>query len=396
MTIGGVQLDDRIAGALEYEATMGNCAADGLRPLAVAMPEMYDALLAIFGVTVARPELPRAEREMVTVAMLAALGEDAQHLTHHAEAALRHGAHPDELRALCRHVLVAAGLPRAMNALGIVNQLFAEQGVPPPAAQQRVVVGDHDTVVAHAGDSGPAVVLVYSAGTDWRMWEPVMTRLASNHRVFAFDVRGHGVSAGAAPPISVQQLGDDLITVLNELELPAAHLVGHAFGGAIALQGALDNPNLCESLVLLASVDRPSQGSGSQLIDASVGGVDARIAHTLPRWFTPHDLAHNSWGVRYARERIRRHQQPQWEAAWKLWEHFDVRARLGKLLKPVLLVAGEHDSVVSPRAVAAMAEHIPQATYRLLPGATHHQTFNCANAVTSAMEHFYDALYTRA
>jgi 3-oxoadipate enol-lactonase len=283
-----------------------------------------------------------------------------------------------------------------MNALGIVNQLFAEQRVAPPAAQQRVVVGDHDTVVAQAGDSGPAVVLVHSAGIDWRMWEPVMTRLASNHRLFAFDVRGHGVSASAAPPISVQQLSDDLITVLNELDLPAAHLVGHAFGGAIALQGALDNPNRCKSLVLLASVDRPAPGSGSQFVDAAVGGIDARIAHTVPRWFTSDDLAHNSWGVRYARERIRRHQQPQWEAAWKLWEHFDVRARLSGLGMPVLLVAGEHDSVVSPRSVAAMAERIPEATYRLLPAATHHQTFSCANAVTSAMDHFYDALCTRA
>jgi 3-oxoadipate enol-lactonase len=107
-------------------------------------------------------------------------------------------------------------------------------------------------------------------------------------------------------------------------------------------------------------------------------------------------LAHNSWGVRYARERIRRHQQPQWEAAWRLWEDFDVRARLGKLDMPVLLVAGEHDSVVPSRSVAAMAERIPGATYRLLPGATHHQTFSCANAVTLAMDHFYDALYTRA
>ncbi len=44
-----------------------------------------------------------------------------------------------------------------------------------------VRLGDHETVVASRGESGPAVLLVHALGLDWRMWDAVMPKLAVGH-----------------------------------------------------------------------------------------------------------------------------------------------------------------------------------------------------------------------
>ena len=59
--------------------------------------------------------------------------------------------------------------------------------------------------------------------------------------------------------------------------------------------------------------------------------MEAQVAPSLTRWFTPAALAADGWGVRYARECVRRGNPVDWAAAWRSFERLDVQDRLGSL-----------------------------------------------------------------
>jgi 3-oxoadipate enol-lactonase len=353
---------------------------------------MYDSLVAgVFGGPLTHPELPRAARETATVAMLAAMGGAEPQLASHVRAALHSGIAPDELRALAEHVSVYAGWPRALNALAVIDEVLAAAGVPAPVRLRGVRLADHETVVAQRGDGGPAVVLLHALGLDWRMWEPVMDRLANGRRVFAYDLRGHGRAAGAPSPFTMDDAADDLAGVLDALGLDRAHVVGLSYGGGIAQTAAVRHPGRFESLSLLATTDHPFPAFEDRARAAELEGMAAQIVPSLTRWFTPAALAIGAWGVRYARERVLRGDPRDWAAAWRAFEGLDVQGRLAGFEPPTLVLAGGADASTTPEIMSGIAARIPGSTYRELPGTPHMQTLETPEPVAEALDAFLPA-----
>ncbi|MCX5142773.1 alpha/beta fold hydrolase [Streptomyces sp. NBC_00338] len=386
-------MDQHARGRRAYEGLTGVPAEDALARIREQSPQMYATLVdyAAAGV-VTHAELGWAERELVTVAVLAALGGAEGQLATHTRAALHQGHAASELLALCEHVALYAGLPRALNALAVVDEVLTASGLPGPAALRTVRLGDHDTVVARRGDEGPPVLLVHSLGVDWRMWEPVMERLAAGRRVFAYDIRGHGAAAGAPAATGMSGLGTDLVAVLDALELERAHLVGLSVGGAIGQTAAVLHPGRIASLALLGAPDHPvPEAFESRARAAETEGMDAQIAPTLTRWFTPEALAENTWGVRYARERVRRFDPADWAATWRAYKTLDVRDRLRDLQAPTLVVAGELDAAAPPAFMSGVAGRIPGSVYRELPRAPHMQTLEQPGPLADILDAFLPA-----
>lgn len=235
-------------GRREYLALVGTDPDEALAGVRRQSPYLFETMLeGAFAGPLARPDLDRASREIATIAVVAALGGAERQLATHVNAAMRHGLAASEIVALCEHVSVYAGMPRALNALAVIDQVLAEAAVARPPTLQKVRLADHDTIVASAGDTGPAVVLVHALGLDWRMWEAVMARLAPGRRVFAYDMRGHGGAAGSPAPSTMDRVGADLIGVLDALGLERAHVVGLSYGGGIAQTAAVAHPDRFDS-----------------------------------------------------------------------------------------------------------------------------------------------------
>ncbi|KUL38876.1 alpha/beta hydrolase [Streptomyces sp. NRRL F-4489] len=97
-----------------------------------------------------------------------------------------------------------------------------------------------------AGNGAP-LVLLHGGFLDHRMWDDQIPALAPDHRVIAPDVRGHGASANATKPF---RYTDDLAALLRHLETGPAILVGVSMGGAIAVDTALEHPELVRALVV--------------------------------------------------------------------------------------------------------------------------------------------------
>lgn len=78
-----------------------------------------------YGEIISRPELVQRTRELVTVAVLAAMGGCEAQLQAHIPAALRAGATSTEVIAVLTHVTPYAGIPRTLNGLYLAKNIFA-------------------------------------------------------------------------------------------------------------------------------------------------------------------------------------------------------------------------------------------------------------------------------
>ncbi|HEY4018542.1 MAG TPA: alpha/beta fold hydrolase [Pseudonocardiaceae bacterium] len=382
-------MDDYQRGLREYAALIGGDAEQEQAGLRATSPELFDTLVRHgMGGILAGARLSRAQRELATVAIIATLGDAPRQLARHAIAALLHGITPDELRALCEHLVAYTGFPRALNALTVIDEALTEAGHPRPPALRRIRLRDHDTVVAQRGTAGPPVLLVHAIGLDWRMWQPVLDALAVGRRVFAYDVRGHGAAAGAATPGAMARVGTDLLDVLTALDLDAVHAVGLSYGGGVVQSAAVLAPERFASLSLLATTDQPFDAFADRAYAAEEEGMTAQIAPTLTRWFTPAGLAVNGWGVRYAREQVQRADVTDWAGAWRAFIDFPVRERYATLTMPALVLAGGADVSTDPDLMRGMAHRLPDARFQELPGAPHMLTLEAADQVIAALDEF--------
>jgi 3-oxoadipate enol-lactonase len=382
-------MDRRERGRRAYEGLIGGSPDEALAELRRRSPHLFETLLESgFAGPLARAELGRAERELATVAILAAIGGAEPQLAVHVRAALRLGIAPSELLALCEHVIAYAGFPRGLNAAAVVDDVVTKAGLARPPQLRTVRLADHDTTVAQVGADGPAVVLVHALGLDWRMWEPVMATLAEGRRVFAYDIRSHGSAAGSPVPFSMDDAARDLLAVLDAIGEDQAHVVGLSFGGGIAQTAAVRDPARFASLALLATTDHPFTAFESRARSAETDGMEAQVVPTLTRWFTPAALATDPWGVRYAREQVRHGVPADWAASWRAFEGLDVQGRLAGFDAPALVLVGEEDASTTPEIMAGIAERIPGSTFERLPNTPHMQTLERPELVAEALGGF--------
>ncbi|MBD5606695.1 MAG: alpha/beta hydrolase [Candidatus Eremiobacteraeota bacterium] len=93
------------------------------------------------------------------------------------------------------------------------------------------------TDVDRWGDRGPIVLCVHGITSSRKSWARLGERLAGSARTFAYDQRGHGDRASTPGPMTLARSLADLEEVAAELPGPVAVLVGHSWGGAVALLG---------------------------------------------------------------------------------------------------------------------------------------------------------------
>ncbi len=98
--------------------------------------------------------------------------------------------------------------------------------------------------------SGAPLLLLHGLGGGLLDWEPQVAPFSAHYRVLRLDVRGHGNSDKPSGLYRVEDFTGDAAAVLREAGAGPAHVVGLSMGGMIAMQLALDAPDLVRSLVL--------------------------------------------------------------------------------------------------------------------------------------------------
>jgi pimeloyl-ACP methyl ester carboxylesterase len=239
-----------------------------------------------------------------------------------------------------------------------------------------------------AHGSGDPLLLVAGTGYPGATWPPELIEpLAREHTVVTFDHRGTGGTPGDRGPYATRQFAADAVTLLDELGLVAAHVVGHSMGGRVAQWMALDHPDRVRSLVLAATgpgefrADRPvTRGVPVHTaVDLVTHGYEAYMAdHIAATFFTPEFvvarpervawLVRAFWDHRPSLEDYLRHVVARQE--------HQTADGLGDIAPPTLVLVGDRDTHVAGTGVhwdqsAFLAANIPGAELQVVPGAAH-------------------------
>ena len=108
-----------------------------------------------------------------------------------------------------------------------------------------------------AGEGEP-IVMIHGLGWDTRSWDNQFAEFAKQYKVIRYDMRGFGKSD--MPTDQPYAHADDLKALLDYLKIDAAHVLGHSFGGEIAINFALAYPKATRSLVLIEPDIQGAQG----------------------------------------------------------------------------------------------------------------------------------------
>ena len=230
-------------------------------------------------------------------------------------------------------------------------------------------VGDLETHYRVWGESNPnPVVLLHGWGSSAEALSPVAKVLEDRFRVYALDLPGFGWTPSAVTAWGTWEYASHVEAFMDRVSIPVASLVGHSFGGRIALALAAKWPDRVKNLVLVASAGiRPSRGS---LYRVKVGAAKlAKRLFSLPMWGR---LGERVLAEVYRRigSRDYRHAGPLRATLVKVVGE-DLRGILSSVRVPTLIIWGDRDQEVPFSSMEIMARGIAGSRLEVLEGAGH-------------------------
>jgi 3-oxoadipate enol-lactonase len=218
--------------------------------------------------------------------------------------------------------------------------------------------------------SGPPVVLVHGlGGTSAAIWKHVAGELARDFDVVTYDLRGTGSSGRPPGPYSLDDFVGDLRTLAEELELDRPALVGHSFGGTIALAYAARYPDDIAAVVSVGGpVVLPEQGRQAMRDRAEKVEREgmASVAETVATNGTaPSFRDRDPEGFDELVAMLAANDPATYAATCRVLAELDLRPELAAISAPVLLVAGDRDGVVPPSAGDEIEAALPNVAGRV-------------------------------
>ncbi len=222
-------------------------------------------------------------------------------------------------------------------------------------------------------EGAPVVVLTGSLGTDITMWRPQSDRLRAHFRTLRYEIRGHGRSEVPAGPYSIDDLGSDLLALLDRLEIERVSLCGLSIGGMISMWTAAYAPERIERVVLCCTSARlgPPESWHERAATVRAEGVGAVADAVLERWFTPGFRDAHPDVLEAMRQILAATPPEGYAGCCEAIAAMDLTGDLPSISAPTLVLAGEHDPSTPPEHGRRIAELIPGARFELVSNAAH-------------------------
>ena len=261
-----------------------------------------------------------------------------------------------------------------------------------------VVVNGSRLVYDRVG-CGADLVLVHGLGANRAFWRlTVVPLLSRQFTVTSYDLRGHGLSDVSPRGYTTRDMADDLAELLEAAGIRSAHVVGHSFGGAVALHHAVRRPQQVRSLVLadarIAAFERPVRlrdwsywpewkrkirDAGGPVPDAN-RVIDHRLMRDLarPEWRTAgRALASHGIFLPASSGKGRHSTATMLDRLLETTTApSDTRAVAGldaasvaMMTRPTLALYGEYSHCL--RSMAGLRDHLPDCTSKVIPRVGH-------------------------
>jgi 3-oxoadipate enol-lactonase len=246
-------------------------------------------------------------------------------------------------------------------------------------------------VTLHYRVDGPegaqVLVLGSSLGTSLEMWEPQVSRLSGALRLLRYDRRGHGASPPQSGAATIDDLGADVLSLLDELALEQVSFCGLSLGGVEGMWLAANAPGRLDRLACCctAPVFEPKQQWLDRAETVRTSGLAAIADAVVTRWFGPAFQAAHPEIVDRFREELVAVDPGSYAACCEALAGADLRPFLRRITAPTLVLTGADDPVVSPAAGDALAAAIAGASHVVVDAAAHIANVEQPDRVTAAL-----------
>ncbi|HEY5354217.1 MAG TPA: alpha/beta hydrolase [Streptosporangiaceae bacterium] len=258
-----------------------------------------------------------------------------------------------------------------------------------------------DLHYADTGGSGEPVLFLHGFLFDGRQFDAQVAALRDQYRCLTLDFRGQGRSASSPGGYQTEQLTADVLAVIRALGIAPVHLAGLSMGGFAAMRIAAREPAVVRSLILLntSAAAHPRAKVPGHLALTAVG----RLAGLSGRLLTSRIEA-EMYGAAFRGDPGRAGQREIWSQRWARADRAavaktmlgivlrpDIRAELGDIRAPTLIIAGAADTSLPPRFSREMQSLIAGSQLVELPGAGHSSPVEDPDGVTRALREFLAA-----
>jgi 3-oxoadipate enol-lactonase len=227
----------------------------------------------------------------------------------------------------------------------------------------------HGEVRIHYALSGredrDLLVLANSLGSSKTMWNNVLYALEAEYRVLRYDMPGHGASSVPPGPCTVNQLGRDVLLLLDALGAERVNFCGLSLGGLVGIWLAIYAPQRLNRLVLAntaARVGTPATWD-DRIAAVRHSGMQPLATATLERWFTPQYRDSHVAEMEQIRAMIASTSPDGYCACCAVLRDADLRAGVSAIRTPSLVIACTHDPATPPSDGRALASEISGAAY---------------------------------
>jgi pimeloyl-ACP methyl ester carboxylesterase len=239
----------------------------------------------------------------------------------------------------------------------------------------KVKVGDIDIYYEIHGEGARTLVMIRGLGSDLCAWYEQTPVLSQVFRLLQFDNRGAGRSDKPAGPYVIRQMAADTKGLMDSLGVGRAAMLGISMGGMIAQEFALNYPDRLTSLILgCTHFGGPRVvPAAPEIVAAVTAGPDVSgeaLEMQQRAVFCEETISQRPEVMRKFREARSRYPMPPRAFACQVAAVMghDTWARLPSVRIPTLVLTGRDDRLVPPANSRLIAERIPAAVLRELPG----------------------------
>lgn len=214
------------------------------------------------------------------------------------------------------------------------------------------------------GDAAkPALVFSNSLGTNFRMWQPQIDHFQQDFFVICYDTRGHGASSAPQGPYTLDQLGQDVVNLLDHLNIEKAAFCGISMGGLTGQWLVINKPERFSHVVVCNTAAKIGQEQAWQDRAALVReqGLTPIASTAAGRWFTEPFIQSNAATVTTLSNDLGAGSPEGYASCCEALAKADVREQLKDIQVPVFIVAGQQDPVTTVADGEFMQQRIANA-----------------------------------
>ena len=247
--------------------------------------------------------------------------------------------------------------------------------------------------------NGFPLLLINGLGSDHLEWLHQFPAFETRFRGIVFDNRGTGRTDVPPGPYTTARMADDAASLLRDLGIPRAHVLGVSLGGMIAQEVALRHPEMVDRLVLGCTGPggelsvRPSPEAMAAFALAKGEDPEAELRRMLPFLYTDACIRERPEEIEgFVRRRLDNPTPPEgYLGQLSAAVSHDASSRLEKIRARTLVITGDADRLVNWENSLRLAGRIPEATLVVLPGAPHRLFAETADAFNREVLRFLSA-----